>query len=65
MIDGAGAYFIRVEFGMPQGTVLALTLLLCFVTDLPVEVTSQIQLFEDNCLLRKNLKLYGIGVSVL
>ena len=51
IIDGFSSYPSVVSSGVPQGTVLAPLLFLCFVNDIPLNVTSKIKLYADDILL--------------
>ena len=43
-------YFVHVDSGIPQGTVLGPLLFLCHINDLPLSFDSKIRLFADDCL---------------
>ena len=51
IIDESSSYPSVVSSDVPQGTVLAPLLFLCFVNDIPLNVTSKIKLHADNILL--------------
>ena len=50
IIDESSSYPSVVSSGVPQVTVLAPLLFLCFVNDIPLNVTSKIKLYSDNIL---------------
>ena len=55
IIDGTSSYPSNVTSGVPQGTVLAPLLFLCFVNDIPLNVTSKIRLYADDILLYRRI----------
>ena len=48
IIDGSSSYPFVVSSSVPQVTVLALLLFLCFVNDITLNVTSKIKLYADD-----------------
>ena len=56
VVDGETSDSIRVDSGVPQGTVLGPLLFLCFINDLPDCVQSSVRLFADDCLLYRPIK---------
>ena len=51
VLDGKQCQPVAVTSGVPQGTVLAPLLFLCFINDLPEKITSKIRLYTDDVLL--------------
>ena len=47
---------VRVDSGLPQGTVLGPVLFLAFINDLPSAVNTYVHLFADNCILYHPIK---------
>ena len=51
IIDGSSGYPSVISSSMSQETILAPLLFLCFVSDIPLNVTSNIKLYADDILL--------------
>ena len=51
VVDGQQSNLTAVTSGVPQGTVLAPLLFLCFINDLPNGIKSKIKLYADDVLL--------------
>ena len=56
VVDGESSSKVAVDSGAPQGTVFGLLLFLCHINDLPLDVSSQVRLFTDDCLLYTKIK---------
>jgi len=56
VIDGVSSDKVKVESGVPQGTVLGPLLFLLHINDLPEAVTSQVRLFADDCLIYREIR---------
>ena len=56
VVDGSFSDTAHVGSGVPQGTVLGPILFLCYINDLPSSVSSDVQLFADDCLLYRPIK---------
>ena len=50
-LDGEQSQPAFVTSGVPQGTVLAPLLFLCFINDLPDKIKSRLRLYADDVLL--------------
>ena len=51
IINGHSSSYTKVISGVPQGTVLAPLLFLCYINDLPQNVISRVKLYADDVLL--------------
>ena len=56
VVEGEESKSVKVESGVPQGTVLGPLMFLCHINDLPDSVQSQVRLFADDCLLYRPIK---------
>ena len=56
VVDGERSNYTHVVSGVPQGTVLGPLLFLCHINDLPDNISSQVRLFADDCLLYRPIK---------
>ena len=55
MVDGARSSPAPVISGVPQGTVLGPILFLLFINDLPNDLTSNVRLFADDCIVYRRI----------
>ena len=55
VVDGAASSFSSVESGVPQETVLGPLLFLIFINDINNNITSNIRLFADDCLVYRQI----------
>ena len=51
VINGECSSWIKVKSGVPQGTILGPILFLCFINDMPNNISSTIRLYADDCIL--------------
>lgn len=56
VVNGAPSPWEKVLSGVPQGTVLGPHLFLLFINDIGDEITSNIRLFADDCLIYRAIK---------
>ena len=59
VINGSASTPIQVTSGVPQGTVLGPLFFLLYINDLPNNLTSNVRLFADDCLLYLPVKSYN------
>ena len=59
VLNGYSSTSIPVLSGVPQGTVLGPLLFLIYINDLPNQISSQIRLFADDCILYR--QIYSIN----
>ena len=55
VLDGSTSNQVPVISGVPQGTVLGALLFVVFINDLPDNVSSNVRLFADDCLLYRRI----------
>jgi hypothetical protein len=55
VIGGDASDWIRVQSGVPQGTVLGPLLFLLYINDLPDQITSTLRLFADDCVIYRTI----------
>ena len=51
VVDGDHSQWVQVRSGIPQGTVLGPLLFLAYINDLPDNISSEVRLFADDCVL--------------
>ena len=51
VVDGDHSQWVQVRSGVPQGTVLGPLLFLAYINDLPDNISSEVRLFADDCVL--------------
>ena len=56
MVDGKPSSLINMVSGVPHGTVLGHLLFLLHINDLLSMVSSKVIIFDDNCLIYRNIK---------
>ena len=59
MLEGSSSEPASVHSGVLQGTVLGPLLFFCYKNDLPGDVSSQVRLFADDCLLYWEINTYA------
>ena len=62
VVDGEMSSTAPVTSGVPQGSVLGPILFLCYINDLPTQVTSRCRLFADDSILYRDIKTPGDAV---
>ena len=56
VVDGEHSDWVKMESGVPQGTVLGPIMFLAFINDLPDAVSSQVRLFADDCVMYRTVE---------
>ena len=56
VVDGEHSEWVKMESGVPQGTVLGPIMFLAFINDLPDAVSSKVRLFADDCVMYRTVK---------
>ena len=51
VINGECSSWSKVKLGVPQGSILGPVLFLCFINDMPNNISSTIRLYADDCIL--------------
>ena len=56
VVGGEHSQWVKVQSGVPQGTVLGPLLFLIYINDLPNDISATVRLFADDCVLYSNIK---------
>ena len=64
LLDGESSDYVPVTSGVPQGTVLGPLMFLIYINDIVENISSQIKLFADDCLLYRVIKTEQDTVSL-
>ena len=56
VLNGKSSSFKNVTSGVPQGSVLGPILFLCYINDLPEQVSSRCRLFADDSILYREIR---------
>ena len=56
VVGGEHSQWVKVQSGVPQGTVLGPLLFLIYINDLPDDISATVRLFADDCVLYSNIK---------
>ena len=56
VLDGATSSSTHVTSGVPQGTVLGPLIFLIYINDISDEITSEVRLFADDCIMYRQIK---------
>ena len=56
VVDGESSELVRVESGVPQGTVLGPLMFLLYINDITNGLTSNIRLFADDCIIYRTIE---------
>ena len=58
IVNGSKSSWTRVTSGIPQGSVLGPLLFVCYVNDMPENITSTVYMFADDTKLYRNIKTH-------
>ena len=64
VLEGATSYPTHVTSGVPQGTVLGPLLFLLYINDISDDITSEVRLFADDCIMYRRVKNKQDGVDL-
>ena len=64
VVDNATSDIASVTSGVPQGTVLGLTLFLIYINDIADNITSNIRLFADDCVLYRTINSTSDNITL-
>ena len=64
VVEGDHSSTVKVDSGVPQGTVLGLLMFLCFINDLPDHVISTVRLFADDCMFYKQIRNHNDQIDL-
>ncbi len=56
VVGGEHSQWVKVQSGVPQGTVLGPLLFLIYINDLPDNISATVRLFADDCVLYSNIR---------
>jgi hypothetical protein len=59
VINGSKSEWLPVTSGVPQGTVLGPLLFLLYINDITAEISSEIRMFADDCILYRQIKSHS------
>ena len=64
VVDNATSDIASVTSGVPQGTVLGPTLFLIYINDIADNITSNIRLFADDCVLYRTINSTSDNITL-
>ena len=65
VVNGESSSPSLVTSGVPQGTVLAPILFLCYINDITTNISSKIKLYADDVLIYSNSAIIGLATLIL